>query len=47
MEQRRTSIEDELQLNQLHVYQLRGDRLMRDAQPNVLDFDEVSLKRVV
>jgi hypothetical protein len=46
-EQRQTSIEDELQLNQFHVYQLSGDSLMRDAQPNVLDFDEISLKRVV
>jgi hypothetical protein len=24
-----------------------GDGFMRDAQPNVLDFDEVSLKRIV
>jgi hypothetical protein len=46
-EQRQTSIKDELQLNQFHVYQLSGDSLMGDAQPNVLDFDEISLKRVI
>ena len=46
-EQRRTPIEYKLQLHQYHVYQLSGDRFMGDPQPNVFDFYEVSLKRVV
>lgn len=42
-----TTVEDELQLDELHVNQLRVDRLVGNAHPNVLHLDEVALERVV
>lgn len=42
-----TTVEDELELDELHVNQLRVDRLMGNAHPNVFHFDEVTLERVV
>jgi hypothetical protein len=46
-EQKHTSIKDEFQFNQLHIDQFRADLFMRNTQSNMLNFDEVSLKRVV
>ena len=44
---RRTSIEDELQFDELHVDEIGVERFMSDPHPDVFDLGEVTMERVV
>ena len=42
-----TTVEDKLQLDQLHVYKLSVDELVCKAHPDVLHLHEITLQRIV
>ena len=42
-----TPIKNKLEFDKFSVYDLGRDTLMEEAHPHMLDFDEITLERVV